>query len=462
MLKDETKLRSTSDQLEDGEDYPNARYAWYVVGVLTLAYTFSFIDRQILNLLVEPIRNDLGLSDTQISLLQGLAFALFYTTLGVPIGILADRKSRRLIIGCGIFFWSLMTAGCGLARSFWSLFGFRVGVGVGEAALSPAAYSMITDYFPPEKVTRAITVYTGGTFLGAGLSYIIGGYVIEMVGSMGAISIPVLGSLRAWQLAFIVVGLPGILIALLMVTVREPRRRGLILQQGEAREGVPIGEVLAFVHAHWRIYLSHFGGFSAIVLVAYAALAWTPTYFIRIFGWSAGDVGLIYGLVILIFGTGGVISAGWISDRIRAKGYKDANLRITIFGSLVLLPLGVAATLMPVDWMAVLLIVPVTFLWALPLGIGPAALQSITPNQMRAQISALYLLTINLVGLGLGPLSVALFTDYVFGDPSDVKYALSAVSAIGAPLCALLLWRGLPHYRASLDEADRGWGESVK
>ena len=155
------------------EDYPNQIYAWYVVSVLTVAYIFSFIDRQILNLLVEPIQQDLNLSDTQISLLQGMAFALFYTLMGIPIARLADVANRRTIIATGVFLWSLMTALCGLTKTFWQLFAARIGVGVGEAALSPPSYSLFSDYFPPGKVTRAIAVFTGGSFLGAGLAYII-------------------------------------------------------------------------------------------------------------------------------------------------------------------------------------------------------------------------------------------------------------------------------------------------
>lgn len=432
-------------------------YAWYVVGVLTLAYTFSFIDRQILSLLVEPIRHDLQLTDTQIGLLQGLAFAIFYTTLGVPFGRLADRTSRRAIICGGILVWSAMTAACGLARSFGVLFGFRVGVGVGEAALNPAAYSLITDYFPRDQVTRAIAVYTGGSFLGAGLALIIGGAVIDLVAGIGSVTLPVLGDLRPWQVAFVAVGVPGVAVAALMLTIREPARRGLIRSSGGAQAGVAIPEIVAFLKSHRAAYGFHFAGFSAIVLLAYANLAWVPTYFTRTFGWTAGEVGLRYGLVILIFGTAGVVSGGWLADLLRRRGYRDANLRLVVITSLALLPLGVASTLMPESWMALALSAPAAYLWAVPMGVAPAALQPITPNQMRAQISALYLLTITLVGLGVGPLLVALLTDRVFGDPQGIKYSLAIVSAGAAPLAALLLRLGMPAYRRSLEAAERGW-----
>ena len=179
---------------------------------MTVAYIFSFIDRQIINLLVEPIREDLQLTDTQISLLQGIAFALFYTLMGIPIARLADAANRRAIIAAGVFLWSLMTVMCGLAKSFGQLFAARIGLGIGEAALSPPAFSLFTDYFPPGKVTRAIAVFSGGSFLGAGLAYIIGGYVVDFVTRLDVVDIPVFGQVRTWQMAFIAVGLPGMLL----------------------------------------------------------------------------------------------------------------------------------------------------------------------------------------------------------------------------------------------------------
>ena len=212
--------------ISEHEDYPNQIYAWYVVAVLTVAYIFSFVDRQIINLLVEPIREDLQLTDTQISLLQGIAFALFYTLMGIPIARLADVSNRRAIIAVGVFLWSLMTAMCGLAKSFGQLFAARIGVGVGEAALSPPAYSLFTDYFPPGKVTRAIAVFTGGSFLGAGLAYIIGGFVVDFVTRLDVVEVPVFGQIRAWQMAFIVVGLPGILLALLVFFIARTGAQG--------------------------------------------------------------------------------------------------------------------------------------------------------------------------------------------------------------------------------------------
>ncbi len=206
-------------------DYPSSAYAWYVVVVLTAAYVVSFIDRQILALLVEPIRRDLGLTDTQMGLIMGSAFALFYTILGIPLGWLADRFSRRGIIAAGITIWCLMTAACGLSRNFGQLFLARVGVGVGEAALSPSALSLISDYFPRERRGRAISFYNMGVSLGAGIAMIGGGWIIAGIIDAPPTTLPVVGEIYAWQTVFLVVGLPGLAIAALMATVREPERR---------------------------------------------------------------------------------------------------------------------------------------------------------------------------------------------------------------------------------------------
>ena len=443
------------------EDYPNQIYAWYVVSVLTVAYIFSFIDRQILNLLVEPIQQDLNLSDTQISLLQGMAFALFYTLMGIPIARLADVANRRTIIATGVFLWSLMTALCGLTKTFWQLFAARIGVGVGEAALSPPSYSLFSDYFPPGKVTRAIAVFTGGSFLGAGLAYIIGGFVIDYVASLDTVDIPFIGQLRAWQLAFIVVGLPGILLALLVMTLREPARRGLLGdEKGAAPKGIPIKVIIEFLRKNRRTYGHHLIGVSMFVMLAYAILSWTPAFFIRKYGWTPGEVGLIYGSILLVFGTSGVVSAGWIADALRRRGYADANLRVIVIGALCATPFGIAAPLVDNVWLALALMAPFTFLWSLPHGIAPAALQPITPNRMRAQVSALYLLSVNLIGLGIGPTFVALMTDYLYKDPALVGHSLATVAAISAPMSAVILYTGLKYYRASLAEAEGGWQKS--
>ena len=281
----------------------SAAYAWLVVAILMVAYVFSFVDRQILNLLVGPIRRDLGISDTQMSLLMGFSFAIFYTILGIPLGRLADRRSRRGLVAAGVVVWSLMTSLCGLARSYGQLFLFRIGVGVGEATLSPAAYSMIADYFPPERRATAISVYSMGIYLGSGLAFLLGGLVIQFAVAQGAVTLPLVGVVRPWQLVFFVLGGSGIVFSLAFLLVREPPRTGLTGSGGS----VPFTAVVAHLWQNRRTVLCHNLGFALIALCSYGAGAWVPSFFIRTFDWKAGEVGVIYGLIVMVFGCLGIL-----------------------------------------------------------------------------------------------------------------------------------------------------------
>jgi MFS family permease len=273
------------------EQYPSASYAWYVVGVLTLVYVFSFIDRQILNLLVRPIRRDLGISDTEMSLLMGFSFAVFYTFFGIPLGRLADTRSRRTIIAVGFAFWSLFTAGCGLAKNFGQMLLMRMGVGVGEAALSPAAYSMITDCFPPRRRATALSVYSMGIYIGSGIAFIIGGLVSKFATQQELWQLPVIGATRPWQVVFFIVGLPGVLLALLMFTLREPARRGAKMNTAGQTTApqIPLGEVLAYIRENWRTFLCHNMGFALLSISGYGSSAWVTTMFVRKYGWTEAD-----------------------------------------------------------------------------------------------------------------------------------------------------------------------------
>jgi MFS family permease len=257
--------------------YPSAARAWYAVSVLTFAYIFSYIDRQILSLLVAPIRRDLHITDTQMSLLMGISFALFYTLFGFPVGRLADTSSRRNIITAGVFTWSLFTAACGVVSSYAHLFLMRVGVGVGEAALSPPAYSLLSECFPPNRRALALSVYATGMYLGAGLALMIGGIVVAHTGAGGTIALPLVGyAIFTWQLTFFLVGLPGLLVALLIRTVAEPARR-----ERRAAAAAPLSTVAAFVVKHRATFGCHHLAQSMLSLASYSASAWVPTFLIR-------------------------------------------------------------------------------------------------------------------------------------------------------------------------------------
>ena len=444
---------------EDESDYPSAVYSWYVVGILTLSYTVSFIDRQIMALMIEPIKRDLGVSDTQVSLLIGLAFAVFYTLLGVPIARLADRHSRRVVIAVGITIWCFMTAMCGLARNYTQLFLGRVGVGVGEAALSPSALSMLSDYFPKRTRGRAVAVYNTGITLGTGLAMIVGGQLVEMISNAPPVLLPVVGELYAWQTMFIIVGLPGLLMAALMITVREPKRRErLPTAEGESPH-LALKTVLGFLGSRYRMYGSHFLGMSTVAILAYGLFAWIPTMFIRTWGWSIGDVGLAYGTVTLLAGPLAAVLASVLGERLSARGYEDAQMRAALISIFIGIVGAIGAALSPSPWMAVVMLLPASVGTTAATASGLSALMTVTPNQMRAQASACYYLVVNLLGLTLGPTGIALFTDYVFKDTNALHYSVASVSALAGLFAAVFLTFNLRHYRKAFIES-QSWGNA--
>jgi MFS family permease len=434
--------------------WPNPVYAWYVVGVLMLAYTNSFIDRQILSLLVEPIRQDLDISDTQVSLLAGLAFSIFYTLMGVPIARLADQKNRTVIITVGVAFWSLMTAMCGVARNFWQLFLARVGVGVGEATLSPAAFSIMADYFPRHQLARAFSVYSMGVYFGAGLAMIIGGLVVRMVMEAGTTVLPVLGEVRPWQMTFFYVGLLGIPIVLLVLTIREPLRRGLKGDRAAQGRASSVPVLLAFLRLNRWTLTFHFLAFSMVGIAIAGYMVWTPTLFIRTWGWEASNIGLAYGGILFVLGTAGVYAGGYVADWLELRGRRDAILRTAMYGALAAVPFAIATPLMPTGELALIGLAITSFLLAFPQGLPAAALNIVTPNPLRAQMTALYFLVGNLVALGFGPTLVALITDFGFGDPAKLRYSMAIVAAVVLPTGGLLAALALRPFRASRDRAD--------
>ena len=429
---------------ESSLPWPSTAKAWYAVSLLVIAFIFSFIDRIIIALLVGPIKADLGISDFGIGLLQGLAFAVFYALVGIPIGRWSDRYSRRKIIGIGIFLWSIMTAVCGLAKNFLGLFLARVGVGVGQAALSPAAYSMISDYFPREKLGRALGVYQAGAFVGAGLSFLIGGLVIRYVMSSSQLTLPLVGAIAPWQAVFIAVGLPGIIVALLMMTVMEPARRGAMAGH---EKGIPLSEVLNYVKQHRKLFLSHFMGFAFLAVPITTILTWAPAYYTRVLGYSLPQAGLTLGSILIVLSPAGVYFGGWLIDFLQRKGISDAPFRVGIGAGLVLLPLSFLSTTTTDPNVAIWLFGPFAFCASISMAVAPAALQVVTPNQMRAQVSATWMLVLNLVTAGLGPTAVGFISVFVFADDLAVGSAIALVNCISAPLAALCLWFGLSAFR---------------
>lgn len=426
-------------------------YAWYVVLLCMLAYIFSFIDRQILALMIEPIKADLNLSDTQFSLLHGLAFSLFYAFMGLPLAYLADRFSRPKIIAVGIIFWSIATAFCGLSKNFIQLFISRMSVGVGEAALSPAAYSMFSDMFSKDKLGRAVAVYSIGSFVGGGIAFLVGGYVISLLKDLSLIEIPVFGAVKAWQMAFILVGLPGVLIGLLFIlTVRDPKRKGQSVNAEGEVEKVTMRAAFTFLKKHRKTFTCHYLGFTFYAMALYCLISWSPAFFMRKFSMTPTEAGYMLGTVLLVANTLGVFCAGWLNDWLIQKGRKDAPMITGVIGIVgLVLPL-VTFTQVSEYWLAVTLLAPAMFFASFPMPISTTAMQMLAPNQLRAQISAIFLLISNLVAVGIGTTLVALVTDKIFENPLMVGTSLSIVGGIACVLSFVLLKKGCKAFADSM------------
>jgi MFS family permease len=423
---------ANKQQEEEAENqWPKPAYAWYMTLLLMVLYMLSFLDRTIIVLLIEPIKQDLQLTDTHISLLYGLAFAIFYTLMGIPIARLADSKNRRSIIAAGVIFWSAMTALCGLAKDFATLFAARVGVGVGEAALSPAAYSMISDSFPVHQRAKAMSVYSMGLYLGVGVALLAGGLIIDFVESVGTVTLPLVGELYSWQVTFIAVASPGLVFFVMVMALREPPRQGV--KHGDA-QGVPLREAMAWFIQRKRFYLSFYLAMACLVFYTYSLNAWIPSFLIRTYDWSTLQVSQNYGLAVLLFGPSGILVGGWIASARTKRGDGLANARMLSVAFAGLLIPAATMTLVDSAWLALGIIALVQFVSGLPLGVAIAAVHEVTPNRLRAQSVSMYFFVINLLGLGLGPTTVALLTDYAFGDPAALRYSLAIVGAMACVL----------------------------
>jgi MFS family permease len=429
--------------------WPRPAVAWFTVGVLVLAFIFSIADRIIISLLVDPIKADLDLSDSDMGLMMGPAFALFYAIMGLPIGRMVDKRSRTLIVSAGIFMWSIMTVLCGMARSFVELFLARVGVGVGEATLSPAAYSMIADSFPKEKLGRALGVYQSGAFFGVGFALIFGGLAIQFAKGAESIALPLIGSVKPWQMAFIAVGLPGVLVAGLMFFVKEPIRQGIA---SAAEDDISLRQAFSFAFKRWRVFIAHYSGFALLALPMTTLATWVPAYFIRVVGLTPPETGLKLGLIVLIFSPVGVIAGGWFADTLFKKGHTDAALRVAVMAAAFMVPVSLLATQFSDPVIALALACPFAFGASISMGLAPTALQLVTPNRLRGQIGAAWMLFLNIITAILGPWAVGVINDAVFGDPLAVGQSIALVNTVAVIVGGLILWVTWAPFRQAAEQ----------
>ncbi len=437
--------------------YPRPAYAWYSLGVICFAYLFGFMDRIIVGLLTPAIQKDIGLTDSQMGVIQGLAFAVFYTLFGLPIGRAADRFSRKWLLTAGTTLWSLMTAGAGLVRSFGGLFAMRAGVGVGEATLNPCTTSLIGDLFRPESRAKAFGIYTISTALGTGVTYLGGGFVIGFIGGPGggnSFNMPLLGAIPAWQAVFIIIGLAGLVPALLMaLTVREPARRDLV--PGTQASWT---EIRAFLRQNRTTLLCHHFGVAFIVMAVYGWVNWLPALFVRLHQWTVPQFSIWYGL----FGGGaGIISAiasGYVTNWLKRKGHIDGAMRTVLIGGIGLTVGTSIAPLLPTPELVLAGYCIAGVFANFPPAQALAAVAEITPNQLRGFVTSLYVMVIGIAGAGLGPAVMGLVTDRVFGDPLKLHYSMALVTLVMGVLGVALVSYGLKSYRDSLGRAS--WNQS--
>ncbi|MEZ5891764.1 MAG: MFS transporter [Parvularculaceae bacterium] len=428
--------------------------AWWAIFVFTVALMFNFLDRQLLTLLITPIKKDLLLSDTQISILVGFMFVLFYLSVGIPISRLVDRGPRKWIIGAGIAFWSLMTAACGLAQNFWQLAIARMGVGIGESCNGPATYSMTADMFPREKLARPISIINIGMVMGSGMALLVGGVLIVWLTKLGPQEFPIIGVLKPWQMTFVIVGLPGMLWALLMVlTVPEPPRK-------DAGTGAPTPSflnVLGFLKLWGAAYFPMFIASGVKSMMSFGTAVWSPAFFERSFGFAPGEPGPILGAISLVVAPIGLLIGGQAATWLASKGHDDANMRIVLWVTIALLPLAIVYPLAPTATIAFVLYGAVLFLGSLGAGPANAAVQVITPGRMRGTVSALFIAIFNVMGYGAGPLVVALMTDRVFHNEAMLGQSMALAAVTLGPVGLYLSWRALKPYARAVGAArERG------
>lgn len=426
--------------------WPSPVRAWYVVGVLAFAYAFAILDRIAIGILVIPIQTDLGLTDTQMGLLQGAAFGVSYSLFAIPLGYLVDRYSRRTLLAAGVFMWSLATLMCAYARDFTSFFIARVFVGIGEASVSPGAASLIADYFPPERRGRAFSVFMLGSTLGIGMAYLLGAVALHLSGFVSGLGWTMLDGMKGWEIVFVLIGVPGMLLTVvLLATVREPVRR--------ERAAVATASTISMKQILVKNRLAYFAvisGAALIMITVNAQLAWLPTYFIRRYGWTASEVSIAFGVAFLPIGILSSLSAGWMLNWLRKRGRPDAPLLVIAIQALVVMTCGTLMCMSPTAPLAylgfILVTVPGTWSYVSAL----AGLNEITPNELRGRVTGLFTLVTGLVSIGGGAFAVGFLSDAFFPGPTGVGTALLVVNLVATVIAAPLVLLAAKEYRATV------------
>lgn len=431
---------------QDPESCPSAAIGWLSVFIMLFLYIVSLLDRNLLSLLMPDIQRDLGLSDVDSGILYGTAFALFYAIGALPLGTAVDRYDRRVVIWFGVSVWSIGTALCGFARSFGGLFAARAIVGAGEAVLAPGSHSMLADLFPRHKLTFPMSVYASGAKVGAGASLVLGGLLISIVAPSQSYQVPLLGQMMGWHLIFVVTGLPGLLLGLIIFVVPEKRHRKV-----NPDAATTYRDYWRFVRNHWRFIVPHHLAFLPLAIISIGIQAWTPTFLARVHEWPMQQAGLWLGIAIAAGPALTLPIHGMIADRLFKRGVADIHLRYMVIALLIALPFGVAAFLVDSATLSVVLVGLFLGVMSGFVSLPATLLQFVVPATMRGKATSVQLTLTSLVSIGVGPVVVALLTEKLFGDPMKVGLSLALCAAIGAPLSALLYSLAMQPARRMLD-----------
>jgi MFS family permease len=427
-------VKSQTDRVSAGDPdpYPSVPEAWAAVFVFFLATVISLMDRGLLALVIDPIRAELGISDVQISLLQGLAFALFYVGVGLPIGLLADRVSRRRLLIAGIFVWSLAAIGGGLARNFGEMFASRLAIGCGEAALAPCVVTMLGDLFPPNRRGRPMAIYVMASIVAQGFGSLVSGYILQVAPTGAFAAIPLLRDLAPWRIAFVVVGSAGFGVAGLVALLKEPQRRGIRLGRST---GLGVSQALGYWREHWRVLVAFYGILATYSFGTAVTAAWGPTLLTRVYHFEHAQAGKALGLAQILCSSLGGLVAGIVVDQVARRGQTRGKIAFVAVVALLALPCAFAAGAGQ-GTLAVYMLAEVTFVNAI---FGTTMLSTITeivPADMKGVSIALYAFAMSIVGGTLGPLAVAQLTQNVFRDPLAVGTPMAIVGGIGFVIAA--------------------------
>jgi MFS family permease len=427
--------------------------SWYVLGLLIVSYSLAYIDRQLLNLLVDPSRHALQISDTQLSLVQGIAFISAYLLAAPLFGRLVDVTNRRNILVVGIGMWSIFTVLCGRADTYTELFAARFGVGASEACVFPVACSMIGDIFSARRTPRALSIFMLGPMLGGGFSLLAGGLVIASARNI-RLQFPILQELATWQLAFVMIGLPGLIFAAIVLsTVREPIRNQAMKAEVDGRH-YTVGESIAFIWQRRQFYGRIYLCVGMLGIVVLGLPAWLPSFLIRVHGVIPASVGFRLGLTVITFGAAGVLAGPWLAKIAEKRGGEATTLRVAGYSMLAMLLCGASIPFAPGPVGALAAAAGTVFFSSLPTSIMIAAAQVCSPGRMRGAVGSLYTFFAQLIGFGLGPTSIALVTDKVFRDPKAIGWSIAIVCTIASAIGAWLIFSAVPHYVNLLREGN--------